>query len=269
MITAGPKLASDPAAFYDPTTGEVRVAATELAPHRGDVVVFSPDDVGGRVWSVDDVTQATTSLPVAGGLAAVLYGGAPTLFGADPTGNLIEYVGTDGARGTSWTATNLTAAVAGAPEVAGTPVGRGLGHAASRSRAWRPRRGATCSSGRQPRAKGAFVATDVSLTGAGPTRTVAGTPRRGLRRGAALAVRRGRVGARARGHRRLRDPVAKWAQAIKDGWPILGVTGGLGDAVRAVDGRAVTGRRRPSPTSTSARSSRRATCARRGSASGP
>ena len=59
VIAAGPKLASDPAALYDPTTAQVRVAATELGPHRGDVIVFSPDDVGGRVWSVTDVTQAT------------------------------------------------------------------------------------------------------------------------------------------------------------------------------------------------------------------
>jgi hypothetical protein len=226
VIAAGPKLASDPAAFYDPTTSEVRVAATELGPHRGDVVVFSPDDVGGRVWSVTDVTQATGSLPASGGLAAVLYEGSPTLFGADPTGNLTEYVGTDGLKGTTWAVTNLTATVTGAPEIEGSPSVSVSGDqvaVAGVASVWGDLFEWSATSPRGP-----FSVTDVSRSGVGPTRTVAGTPAAVFIQGqlslfaAAVAV------PAPEGTGVYAIPYPKWPQAVTDGWPILGVTGGLG-----------------------------------------
>ena len=76
--------------------------------------------------------------------------------------------------------------------------------------------------------KGAFSATDVSRSGAGPTRTVAGTPAAVFVQGqlslfaAAVSV------PSPEGTGVYSVPYAKWGQAIKDGWPILGVTGGLG-----------------------------------------
>jgi hypothetical protein len=226
VISAGPRLASDPAAFYDPTTAEVRVAATELGPHRGDVVVYSPDDVGGRVWSVTDVTQATATLPASGGLAAVLYGGEPTLFGADPTGNLTEYVGTDGSHGTSWVVTNLTAAAAGSPEIAGTPSVSVSGNqvaVAGVAQLWGDLFEWAASS-----PKGAFSATDVSLLGSGPSRTVAGTPAAVFVQGQ-LSLFAAAVSVPApEGTGVYSLPYSKWGTAIKDGWRILGVTGGLG-----------------------------------------
>jgi hypothetical protein len=226
VIAAGPKLASDPSAFFDPTTGEVRVAATELGPHRGDVVVFSPDDVGGRVWSVADVTQATDSLPASGGLAAVLYAGSPTLFGADPTGNLTEYVGTDGLHGTTWVVSNLTATVADAPEIEGTPsvsVSGSQVAVAGVASLWGDLFEWSATS-----PKGPFSVIDVSRSGVGPARTVAGTPAAIFVQGqlslfaAAVAV------PAPEGTGVYAVPSSKWPTAITDGWPILGVTGGLG-----------------------------------------
>jgi hypothetical protein len=226
VIAAGPKLVSDPTAFYDPTIDEVRVAATELAPHRGDVVVFSPDDVGGRVWSVSDVTQATSTLPASGGLASTFYGGDPTLFGADPTGNLTEYVGTDGLNGTTWAVSNLTATVTGAPEIAGTPSVSVSGDqvaVAGVASVWGDLFEWSATSPMGP-----FAAIDVSRSGVGPQRTVAGTPAAVFVQGqlslfaAAVAV------PAPEGTGVYALPFSKWGQAIQDGWPILGVTGGLG-----------------------------------------
>jgi hypothetical protein len=172
------------------------------------------------------VTQATSSLPASGGLAAVLYGGDPTLFGADPTGDLTEYVGTDGARGTTWTSTNLTAEVQGAPEIAGTPSASVSGNQvaiAGVADAWGDLFEWSATS-----PKGPFAATDVSRSGVGPQRTVAGTPAAVFVDGqlslfaAAVAV------PAPEGTGVYSVPYSKWAKAIEDGWPILGVTGGLG-----------------------------------------
>jgi hypothetical protein len=225
-IAAGPTLASDPAAFYDPATAEVRVAATELAPHRGDVVVFTPNDVGGRVWSVDDVTADTTTPPASAGVAAVVWEGQPTLFAAGPTGDLTEYAGADTAKGTTWAVSDLTAATTGAPEIVGTP-------SASVSGARVAVAGVAALWGdlfefSATTTAGAFTATDVSISGSGPTRTVAGTPA-ALFVGGQLSMYAAAVAVPApEGTGVYSIPYAKWAQALKDGWPILGVTGGLG-----------------------------------------
>jgi hypothetical protein len=225
-IAAGPALASDPAAFYDPLTEQVRVAGTELAPHRGDVVVFTPNDVGGRVWSVQDVTQATGTPPVSAGLTAVIWNGQPTLFGAGPTGDLTEYEGVDTTTGTTWTVTDLTAATAGAPEIAGTPSASVSGArvaVAGVAAAWGDLFAWSTTSPTGP-----FTVTDVSITGSGPRRTAAGTPAAVFVAGQ-LSIFAASVAVLApEGTGVYSIPFAKWPQALKDGWPILGVTGGLG-----------------------------------------
>ena len=226
LVAAGPRLASDPQGFYDPATAQVRVAATELSPHRGDVVVYTPNDLGGRVWSFEDVTTATHTAPVGAGLAAVVYGGQPTLLGADPTGDLTEYVGADAGAKTTWTVTNLTETTAGSPEIQGTPsasVSGGRLAIAAVAATW-----GDLFEWASSTPKGGFTAIDVSSSGSGPTRTAAGTPA-ALFVGGQLSVFVAGVTVPApEGTGVYSIPFAKWSQAIKDGWPILGVTGGLG-----------------------------------------
>ena len=76
--------------------------------------------------------------------------------------------------------------------------------------------------------KGSFAATNVSRSGAGTTRTVAGTPAAVFVDGQ-LSLFAAAVSVPApEGTGVYSVPYAKWSQAITDGWPILGVTGGLG-----------------------------------------
>ena len=207
--------ARTPSALYDPATSEVRVAATELAPHRGDVVVFSPDDVGGRVWSVDRRDPATTHSRAPRGVAAVIYGGRPDALRRGPDrgphrvrratdGTTRDHLDVDGPHRRRRPVP---------PQIAGTPSatvsGTRLAIAGGGGE-----RGATCSSGPTPR-------------------RAARSPRRTSRaRGRADADRRGHAG------RGLRDgqltlfaagvavpapegtgvysiPYAKWAQALR------------------------------------------------------
>jgi len=226
VIASGPRLASDPAAIVDPVTGELRVAATERSPHRGDVVVYTPNDVGGRVWSVADVTQASHSQAGAAGVAAVVYGAKPTLLAAGQTGDLIEYVGTDAGLKTTWVATDLTTSTTGAPQISGTPsasVSGGQLAIAAVAALWGD---LFVWSSKSP--GGTFSATDVSSSGSGPSRTVAGTPA-ALFVDGQLSIYAAAVAVPApKGSGVYSIPYPKWPQAIKDGWPILGVTGGLG-----------------------------------------
>jgi hypothetical protein len=226
VIAGGPRLASDPAAVWDPTTGEVRVAAIEAAPHRGDVVVFTPNDVGGRVWSVDDVTAETKTGPVSAGLAAIVYADEPVLFGAAGSGDLTAYAATDAVSGTSWTATDLTASTVGAPPVEGTPSASVSGAriaVAAAAASWGDLFEWSGTS-----LPGTFTATDVSITGAGPTRTVAGSPSAVFVAGQLSLFAAGVAVPAPEGTGVYAVPFAKWAQALKDGWQILGDTGGLG-----------------------------------------
>ena len=227
VISGGPHIASDPTGFYDPTVKQFRVAATEAAPAHGDVVVFSPTDLGGRVWNFQDVSAATKTQGIGAGVSSAVIGTSPTLFGASPNGDLIEYTGTDAtSTSTTWRTTDLSATVTGAPQIAGTPsVAVAAGHVAI---------GAVAASWGDlfvwvnNGAKGAFTATDVSITGTGPTRTVQGTPAVSLQGGVPVLYAAGVAVPAPEGTGVYAVPWTKWSQALKDGWPVLGVTGGLG-----------------------------------------
>jgi hypothetical protein len=223
--SGGPRVLTDPAAFYDPTTSEVQVASTEVSP-AGDVVVFSPTDVGGRVWADEDVTSATRTPIVSGGLAAVMDGPNPVLVGAGPTGDLLEYVGTDASGSTTWLESDLTATTEGSPEIVGTP-------AIAVSGAKLVIAGVAASWGdlfewTQASAGAPFVDTDVSITGQGPARTIAGTPAAAFWGGHLSLFGAGAGVPAPEGTGVYSIPSDKWAQSVKDGWPVLGVTGGLG-----------------------------------------
>ena len=225
-MAAGPRIGSDPAALYDPATAEVRVAATAIGTHRGDVVVYSPTDVGGRIWTVQDVSAATHTTPSDGGVAAVLYGGDPTLFAESSTGDLVELVGDDAGTATSWLATDLTQTTDGAPQVAGTPSATVSGQRLAIvgvAATWGDLFVWTATS-----ATSGFTATDVSLSGLGPTRTVAGSPSAVYTAGTLTLYAAGVAVPAPEGTGVYAIPSAKWAQALRDGWPILGDTGGLG-----------------------------------------
>jgi hypothetical protein len=224
--SGGPSIESDPAGFFDEAAGQVRVAGTELAPHPGDLVVFSPTDVGGRIWAYQDVSAATGTPPGEGGVSAAETAGEVLLFTPGATGDLMEYAGIDAGTTTSWTPTNLTSTVHGSPEVAGTPAvaidGTRIAVAAV-AEGWGDLFEWDAMSPNGP-----FSATDVSLEGEGPTRTVAGTPA-----AAFLGSQLSLYGAGAdvpapEGTGVYAIPDDDLALAIKDGWPILGVTGGLG-----------------------------------------
>jgi len=226
LIAAGPRLASDPAAVYDPATQQVRVAGTELAPHRGDVVVFAPNDVGGRVWSTMDVTAATKTQPVAGGVAAVVYGGSVTLLGASAAGDLIELAGVDTGSTTQWASNDVTQATPGSPPAAGTPSASVSGNrlaVVAVAASWGDLVEWTSS---QP--SGPFTVVDLTETGAGATRTVAGTPAAVFVAGALSVFAAGVKLPAPRGTGVYAIPSARWGRAITDGWRVLGVTGGLG-----------------------------------------
>lgn len=225
LIAAGPRLASDPAAFYDPATQQVRIAATELSPTRGDVVVYTPNDFGGRVWTAADVTAATATAPVPGSVAAVVYGGGPTLLAATGAGHLLELVGADSGTTTQWAATDVTAATANSPAIVGSPSasvsGNRLAVAAVATWGDLVEWNATVPGG-------PFTVADLTVTGTGATRTVAGTPAAVFVAGALSVFAAGVKLPPPEGTGVYAIPSAKWAQAITDGWRVLGVTGGLG-----------------------------------------
>lgn len=222
-ISGGPRVATDPSAFLDPGTNQVRVAASDLP--REAVVVYSPTDVGGRVWNYQNVSAATHTPTVTGGLAAVVYGGEPVLFCAGRSGKLIEYVGADSGRTTDWATTDVTATAAGSPPIAGTPSvavdGARLVIAAAAA-SW-----GDLFEWSSTQETGPFAVTDVSSTATGPTRTAAGTPSAVFASGVLSLFAAGASVPAPEGTGVYSVPYAKWPQALKDGWPILGVTGGL------------------------------------------
>lgn len=226
LMAKGPRIGTDPAGFFDPATDEVRVAATELSPHRGDVVVYSPTDVGGRIWNFEDVTADTRTPASSAGVAAVLYGGDPVLLTPGPTGDLLEYTGDDAGVRTTWAETDLTDTTLGAPEVAGTPSATVSGNRlaiATVAALWGDLFEWSSTS-----PTSTFSVTDVSVTGQGPTRTVAGTPAAVFTAGVLTLYAAGVAVPAPEGTGVYSIPYSKWAQALRDGWPILGVTGGLG-----------------------------------------
>ena len=184
VIAGGPRLASDPSAFFDPAVDEVRVAGTELAPHRGDVVVFSPNDVGGRVWSVERRDAATGTLPASGGLAAVMYGGDADAVRRGPDGepHRVRWVPT-GRRARPGTVSEPH------PTVTGAPRSRAPRRSRSRATRWRSRR--RDSVGR-------------------PVRVVRDLAQGELRRHGCLALRRGHHSGRSRARP---PPSSSWASS--------------------------------------------------------
>jgi hypothetical protein len=223
-ISDGPRVATDPTAFLDPGTNQVRVAASDRP--RGAVVVFSPTDVGGRVWNYQNVSAATHTPTVSGGLASVVYGGQPVLFAAGASGDLVEYVGQDSGRTTDWATTDVTATTAGSPPIAGTPSVAVSGSRlviAAVAAAW-----GDLFEWQSTHEAGPFSATDVSSTGVGPTRTAAGTPSAVFASGVLSLFEAGNAVPAPEGTGVYSVPYQKWALALKDEWPILGVTGGLG-----------------------------------------
>lgn len=224
--SGGPTILGDPAAFYDASMGSVRVAAVELAPTPGDVIVYTPNDVGGRIWSVSDVTEATDGAPGGGGVAAVMEGTTPLLFSSGPTGDLLEYTGTDSGTTTAWQVSDLTTSVAGAPTVAGTPAVAVAGQdlvVAAAAEGW-----GDLFVWQQPTAGAPFSATDVSLDGRGPARTVAGSPAAAFDQGTLSLFGAGTGVPAPEGTGVYAIPNADLSRAIEDGWPSIGVTGGLG-----------------------------------------
>ncbi|HUD69129.1 MAG TPA: hypothetical protein VMQ40_02710 [Acidimicrobiales bacterium] len=223
-ISHGPRVATDPTAFFDPGSGQVRVAASDRP--RGAVVVYAPTDVGGRVWNYQNVSAVTHTSTVSGGLAAAVYDGQPILFAAGRTGDLTEYVGADAGRTTDWATTDVTATTAGSPPIAGTPSVAVSGSRlviAGIAAAW-----GDLFEWQSTRETGPFTATDVSSTGQGPARTAAGTPAAVFVSGALSLFAAGVAVPAPEGTGVYSVPSSKWAQALKDDWPILGVTGGLG-----------------------------------------
>jgi hypothetical protein len=224
--SGGPSIESDPSGFFDDTTGQVRVAATELAPHPGDLVVFSPTDVGGRIWAYQDVSTAAGTPPGTGGVTAVETGGEVVLFTPGAAGDLMEYTGDDAGTTTSWTPANLTSAVPGAPEVAGAPAvaidGTRIAVAAV-AQGW-----GDLFEWDAAAPDGPFTASDVSLEGEGPARTVAGTPAAAFLGGQLSLYGAGADVPAPEGTGVYAIPDSDLALAIKDGWPSIGVTGGLG-----------------------------------------
>ncbi|HEY8080886.1 MAG TPA: hypothetical protein VIE15_02270 [Acidimicrobiales bacterium] len=226
LMAGGPKVTSDPVGFVDPATHQIQVASTELGPVKGDVTVFTPNDVGGRIWTFQDVSATTDTAPSSVGLAGVTYQGNPVLFGAGPTGDLVEYLATATASAETWRAADLTSSVVGAPQIAGAPsvvvAGTHLAVAAVAS-SW-----GDLFEWTNTGSAGAWTAVDVSITGAGPTRTVAGRPAIVFAGGVLSMYAAGVAVPAPEGTGVYAIPWTKWAQALRDGWPVLGVTGGLG-----------------------------------------
>jgi hypothetical protein len=245
----GSPLVTDPVAFYDPIAKEVRVAAKEVTPNTGDVIVFTPNDAAGRIWSASDLTSATRTAPAAngptaGGLAAGIVGGQVILASEAANGDLVQYAETETVStvttttttsppappqtvvADSWKVTDLTAAVAGSPAITGTPsiaVSGTTVTVAAAAASWGDLFEWSSSA-----AKVAWTATDVSITGTGPTRTVSGSPSI-LSSGGVLSVFAAGLSVPApEGTGVYAIPSNKWAQAVKDGWHVLGVTGGIG-----------------------------------------
>lgn len=223
-MALGPTISTDPAAYYDPQSEQVRVAAVELAPDPGHLVVFAPTDVGGRIWAAQDVSAATDTGALSGGVAAAVEGTTPLLVAPGQTGDLLEFAATDSGTTTTWSVVDLTSSVTGAPEVTGTPAiatdGTEVVVAASAA-SW-----GDLFEWTQQGASPPSVA-DVSL-GGGAARTIAGTPAAVFAHGQPLLFGAGVSVPAPEGTGVYAIPSSKWSQAIEDGWPILGVTGGLG-----------------------------------------
>jgi hypothetical protein len=247
FVPGGPQV-TDPVAFYDPITKQIRVAAKEVSPNAGDVIVFTPNDAAGRIWSASDVTSATKSAPsalgpAAGGLAAGVVGGQVVLAAESSNGDLVQYAETETVTTSTttttsppgpplstvtdvWKVTDLTAAVPGSPGITGTPsiaVSGTSETVAAAAAAW-----GDLFEWSLAGPKAAWTATDVSITGSGPTRTVSGSPSI-LSQGGVLSVFAAGLSVPApEGTGVYAIPSNKWAQAVKDGWHVLGVTGGIG-----------------------------------------
>ena len=270
--SGGPKVATDPAAFNDATTGEVRVASTELSPSPGHVVVYSPTDVGGRVWAAEDVTKATSTPVVSGGLAAVdgrLRSGALRRRADRRPPRVRRYgLGHDDVVGSSPTSRRRTqGCAADRGHARGGRVGyQALGRRGRRRVMGRPLRVEPGHEGIPLRGHRRL---DHRARPGPHDRGDSG--RRLLGRTAVHSSARASCVPAPEGTGVYAIPSGKWSQAVKDGWPVLGVTGGLGTTCAPWTGYVTP----PKPDEQRARRVRgpgdpgRATCARPGSASGP
>lgn len=227
VISGGPKIESDPAAYYDPTSKLVEVAAAELGPTKGDLVVYAPTDADGRIWTDANVSSLTHTGPVASDVAAaVVAGTTPLLVAGLASGDLAEYEATDTDGTTTWAATNLTTSVTAAPEIAGSPsIAVDGTHVvvAAAAAGW-----GDLFEWANSGTDGAYEITDVSFAGSGPTRTVAGSPAVTFLASTPVIFTAGDSIPAPEGTGVYAIPSDKWATAIEDGWPILGDTGGLG-----------------------------------------
>ncbi len=112
LAGGGGPVAGDPDAVKNGTTVDVFVQSAA-----GDLIEYTNNGAGGRLWNAYDLTQtATGGSPIAGDPSAI-FSTNPQVFVRSATGDLLEYAESDG----TWSATDISAsAQGGAPVDGGT-----------------------------------------------------------------------------------------------------------------------------------------------------
>ncbi len=251
QVTHSGAARSDPVLLADTPSSLATISA------RGHLEVYSTVSLGSTPWTVQDLTAATAGPVVTGALAGASNGtdefiaaltangdvellstalgtfaSPPAPFVPSPTTTT-----TPGATGsgsttttvvgaTPWTALNVTTNTTAAPPLSGqlylnaTPTQVTIAGAAAH---WGDLFTLTSTAGTYP-----WAATDVSVTAGSAARTVGpvvtGLPVNGVLSLFAAGINSPPL----QGVGVYAIPSSKWTQAVKNGWPILSETGGLG-----------------------------------------
>ncbi len=251
QVTHSGVATSDPVVLADTPSSIATISA------RGHLEVYSTVSLGSTPWTVQDLTAATAGPAVTGTVAAASNGteefiaaltangevellstGLDT-FASPPTPtptatSTTTPPGTAGssptttaiAGATPWTALNVTTNTTAAPPLSGelylnaTPTQVTIAGAAAH---WGDLFTLTSATGTYP-----WTSTDVSVTAGSTARTV-GSVVTGLPVNGALSLFAAGISSPPlQGVGVYAIPSTKWTQAVKDGWPILSETGGLG-----------------------------------------
>jgi len=112
--SSGPTIVGDPSVVTIDSTAIYAFARTSS----GDLVEFTNDNVGGRLWNASDLTQETGTA-IQNDASPVLVGNTIEVFADAANGHLVMFSGT-GSDLRSWTTLDLTQA-SGGPTLSGSP----------------------------------------------------------------------------------------------------------------------------------------------------
>jgi hypothetical protein len=117
QAAGGPTIGADPAVvLYQGTAVHIFAEAAN-----GDLVQYTNDGAGGRLWNAYDLTELTSGPSIGGDPSPVIIGSSVDVFARATSGDLVEFSNTTAGNGT-WSVSDLTQS-SGGPQLNGDPAG--------------------------------------------------------------------------------------------------------------------------------------------------